>query len=57
MVMADEDQESAVPFEGLDESVIDEDFVPPEEKVDSRRKWQSSFLDDPDIAFTFDDED
>lgn len=57
MVMADEDQEAAVPFAGLDESIIDDEFVPPEEPVDSRNEWQSSFLDNPDMPFTFDKED
>lgn len=56
MNQSDEQYEKEVPFEGLDESPVDDSWQQPEEKVDYRKKHQKSFLDDPFFDFTGDDE-
>lgn len=55
MQEADEKYEEEVPFEGLDEGLVDGEFTPPSEPVDYRNKKQKSFLDDPFYDFTHED--
>lgn len=52
----DERTDQDVPFEGLDDGLIDSEFTPPTEEVDYRNKKQSSFLDDESYVFTGENE-
>lgn len=56
MNQSDKQYEKEVPFEGLDESTINDAWERPTEPVDYRRKQQKSFLDDPLFDFTGEDE-